>query len=247
MGIPDITVFNSPEELQMFAADLILGLLAEAGRRSDHYSFVLSGGTTPRKVYENIVKNPLVRDVQWQVVHIFWGDERCVPPDDVQSNFRMAHEALLSGIDIPEENIHRIKGELAPEEGASAYENEMKTCFNNEDMPKFNLVLLGLGDDAHTASLFPDSDAIKEKERWVIPVSPQKGVARITMTIPLLNSAQRIIFIVAGKNKADAVCNVLSSDQRPSRYPARHIHPHDGTLIWLMDREAAMYLNNSQI
>lgn len=241
----EIKIFDTPEELQNFAADFILNTIAETITARNRCFISLSGGTTPQKVYERVAERAREQIVEWKYVHFFWGDERCVPPDDERSNYLMAMKALISFIDIPSENIHRIKGEMKPGDSASTYETEMKRLFATESIPSFDIMLLGLGNDAHTASLFPYSSALKEKERWAIPVFREDELSRITLTLPVMNHATTTIFIVSGSNKDEAVYRVLLNRFDPDKYPAQSVKPENGNLFWLLDRSAAsLYLRN---
>ena len=241
----EIKIFEREEELQDFASDHILSTIAETITIRNKCFVSLSGGTTPRKIYERIAKKAMEQNVDWKSVHFFWGDERCVPPDDERSNYLMAKKALLSTIDLPSENIHRIKGEINPEDSAYDYEAEMKRSFSTEITPSFDIMLLGLGDDTHTASLFPSSPALKETQRWAVPVLNEHGESRITLTLPVINHATTTIFIVSGKNKAEAVYRVLLNRFDPDKYPAQSVKPESGNLFWLLDSAAAsLYLRN---
>jgi 6-phosphogluconolactonase len=174
-------------------------------------------------------------------VHLFWSDERSVPRDHEQSNFRLAFDELISRIGIPGENIHRIKGELRPEEAADYYEEDMKKHFL-EDLPAFDLILLGVGEDGHTASLFPGSEVLKEKRRLAMPIfSDTAPHWRITLTLPVLNKARQIVFLVSGRSKAGIV-NSLINRKENKGYPAAMVKPSAGNITWLLDRDAASEL-----
>jgi 6-phosphogluconolactonase len=171
-------------------------------------------------------------------VHVFWGDERCVPPDDERSNFRMAREALLRYVPLPAGNIHPMHGELPPAEGAMQYETELRTFFGTE-APVFDLILLGLGDNAHTASLFPHTPVLAEDKRWAAEVYiPELDMNRITLTVPLINQARQVIFLVSGANKASALHSVLEGAYQPQDFPAQLIHPVERHPVWLVDKAA---------
>ncbi|MBM2841757.1 MAG: pgl, partial [Bacteroidetes bacterium] len=176
-------------------------------------------------------------------VHLFWGDERCVPPDDPESNYRMVHEALLRHIGIPPENVHRIKGELDPALTAREYEEEIRRAFgvNENAIPRFDLILLGLGEDGHTASLFPGTSALQEKQRIVTEVYVEKLEShRITITLSVINNAFHVFFLVSGKSKAQILGAVLN--ESPVSYPAQLVRPVAGELQWLVDQDAASQL-----
>ncbi len=185
-------------------------------------------------------------NIEWENVHLFWGDERCVPPDDKMSNYGSAISYLISKGNIPADNIHRIRGELGPEDGARDYEMRLREFFNDSLLPEFDVILLGLGEDAHTASLFPGSEALREDEHWVTGVRRDSGPDRITLTIPSINNANTIIFIVTGIEKAEAVSDVFFKTPDPEIYPAQAIKPAKGNVYWVLDRDAAsVYLQRS--
>jgi 6-phosphogluconolactonase len=181
--------------------------------------------------------------VPWPSVHFFWGDERHVPPDHPDSNFGAARAALLEHVPVPPRNIHRMPAELADAEAvARSYEDELRGCFAppRGAPPRFDLMLLGLGADGHTASLFPRSSALAERRRWVVAPWIEKLAAhRITLTLPVLNSAARALFLVSGKDKAPALRRVLAGPRRPRELPAQAVAPRDGELTWIVDQEAA--------
>lgn len=208
----------------------------------DHGRFrvALSGGNTPRDVYALLAKE-YKTTVGWDKVHIFFGDERHVPPDHPDSNYRMADETLLSKVPIPKENIHRVRAELDPESAARDYEEQIRTEFSlkNHALPRFDLILLGLGDDGHTASLFPGTAALGESTRLVAANWVAKlNTFRITLTYPVLNNAAENMFIVSGKGKAEIAAKVLSKSETPE-FPAQRVQPAHGRLLWLMDQDAA--------
>ncbi|HWE61120.1 MAG TPA: 6-phosphogluconolactonase, partial [Chloroflexota bacterium] len=207
------------------------------------FSIALSGGSTPRTLYELLATPEIAAEAPWEHMQIFWGDERHVPPDHPESNYRMAREALLDHVPIPQQNIHRIPAELPnPETVAVAYEDTLRRAFRLDpgERPRFDLILLGLGDDGHTASLFPHSPALHEQQRLVVanPV-PKLATTRITLTVPVINNAERVWFLIAGSSKAHVLKNVLEGPRDPETYPAQLIDPTDGELILLLDTTAA--------
>ncbi|HEX2907968.1 MAG TPA: 6-phosphogluconolactonase [Phototrophicaceae bacterium] len=237
-----IRVEADAEHLAQAAADLVVETAQAAIAHSGRFTLALAGGSTPRRLYERLAAEPYVSKIIWPHVHLFWGDERCVPPDHPDSNYRMARESLLEHILIPGENIHRIQGELAPPEAAALYEQHLRTFFGNE--PRFDLILLGMGADGHTASLFPHTPALQERERWVVPnyaLSQQSW--RITLTIPVINAAAHIIFLVAGAKKAETLHRVLTGPYLPDELPAQQVQPAQGDVLWLIDKAAARRLN----
>lgn len=245
-----IRVAADVEALRQDAAEEIARIAAGAVERHGGCSIALAGGSTPRGVYALLADPdaPFRRRIPWRRVRVFWGDERQVPPDHPDSNYRMADEALLSRVGIPAANVHRIHGEESDAAAAAdAYEREIREIFHlsPSGWPRFDLVLLGMGADGHTASIFPGTAAVSEAERLVmsVPVA-ELDTTRITMTPPLINHAANVLFLVSGAGKAATVREVLEGDAPPNRYPARAIHPTDGRLQWLLDRNAAARLRS---
>jgi 6-phosphogluconolactonase len=187
--------------------------------------------------------------VRWDNIHFFWGDERHVPPEDPQSNFRMARETLFVSAPVPTPNIHRVRAEEPDAVLAAAkYERELKSFFDLKpgQIPRFDCVLLGIGADGHTASLFPATDALKEKKRLVVANWVEKFQRyRITMTVPVLNHAAQVIFLVSGREKAEVLKQILEGDYRPDLLPAQRVRPVDGKLLWLVDAAAGSALTDS--
>ncbi len=207
-------------------------------------SVALAGGSTPRRAYELLAAEPLKNEIAWGRVHVFFGDERCVPRADPRSNERMAREALLDRVPIPEEQIHPIH--CGPDSGAEAgrYEALLLRWFGGS--PRFDLALLGLGEDGHTASLKPGTAALGERERLVVAVPDRgEGFDRVTLTAPALNSAREVIFAVSGRSKAPALREVLEGERRPNQFPAQLIHPAGGEPLWLVDEAAAALLEQA--
>ena len=227
-----------------FAAAVEEALAGQANR--GHCSVALTGGSTPRAFYRRLAAEPFRGRLPWDRIHFFWGDERHVPPDHADSNFRMAHEALLAAVPVPRENIHRIPAEDPDAaRAASAYEQALRDFFALAagELPRFDILLLGLGPDAHVASLFPGSSALRERERLVVaPWAEHLGTFRITLTVPVLNNAARTFFLVSGAEKADAVYAVLEGERDPERVPGQLIDPVAGKVLWLLDRAAARRL-----
>ena len=204
----------------------------------------LSGGSTPKKMFAMLANDAALRNrMPWSRVHFFWGDERHVPPDHTDSNFRMANETMLSRVPVPPENIHRIRAEN-PDAGKAAedYEQELREFFmlGPEQLPPFDCVFLGMGTDGHTASLFPGTKALQERKRLVVPNWVDKFQSyRITLTPPVLNNADLVIFLVSGEEKAQPLRTVLEGQKQPDRLPSQLIEPTHGKLLWLVDRAAA--------
>lgn len=237
-----IQVFDTPELLAAATARSFVMLTGKANARHP-FSVALSGGNTPRLVYELLASNEFKSKVNWAFLHIFFGDERPVPPDDPASNYGMAAATLLSRVPIPESNVHPILGAGDPHENAQRYEQELKTYFTGSDWPRFDLVLLGMGEDGHTASLFPGTAATSEKAAWVVANwVEQLKEFRLTLTSPAINSAARIMFLVTGANKASRLAAVLNGPFQPDVLPAQLIKPDQGELIWMVDKAAAALL-----
>lgn len=237
----DVRIFNSGTELAAFAAEHVVAVLREAIRGHGGASAALSGGTTPGKTYERIAEISPGRSIHWGHVHLFWGDERCVPPDDERSNFRLAYRSLICRIPIPRANVHRMRGELLPQEGAEDYERELGAHFGRRTLPSFDLLLLGLGADGHTASLFPESSPLSEASRWVT-TAKNEGLERLTLTLPVLNAARSILFIVTGREKAEVAAKILSGESRARGLPAAMVRPQGGKVAWFLDAAAASLL-----
>lgn len=228
--------YASQHELAQAAADLFVERLAQTEGR---FSVVLSGGSTPKPVHRLMAAN---KDIDWDRIHVFWGDERTVPPQHPDSNYRMACETLLDEIEIPQENIHRIPTEYEPEQAAAAYDEILRDYFGNTQ-PRFDLVFLGMGDDGHTASLFPQTQALHEPVRWVVANHiPKLDRWRITLTAPVINMANTVVFLVSGASKADTLREVVNGPYQPDIYPAQFIDPESGQLIWMVDKAAAELL-----
>jgi 6-phosphogluconolactonase len=239
----DLFVFDTPEQLAIAAAERFVDYEYPFHGEPDRFSVALAGGNTPRRVYELLATERFKHRVEWSQVDLFFGDERCVPPDHPDSNYAMAYEALLSKVAIPATNVHRIIGEGNPQESAQLYENQLRTFFAGASWPRFDLVLLGMGEDGHTASLFPDSEALSEKSKWVA-VTRHEALRqdRITLTVPVFNQARRVIFLIRGKEKAQRLKDVLHPQPGSGLVPAQAIQPFDGSLEWLVDSDAASLL-----
>jgi 6-phosphogluconolactonase len=207
------------------------------------FAIALSGGSTPRELHLRLCSPPLLSQLDWPRVHVFFGDERCVPPEDPRSNYRMADETLLSRVPIPAAQVHRMRGELPPAEAASEYEGELREFFGDEP-PRLDLILLGMGDNGHTASLFPGLTAVREQRRWVVAEDVvEVGMWRITLTPVVLNLAREALFLVAGSAKASMLRQVLEGPYTPDKLPAQIVRPSPGEVIWLVDADAAADLS----
>lgn len=235
----DLTILPDHEAFVENAAEVIVGLIDAAVAEKGRCHLALAGGNTPRPVYRRLGSAACRIRIPWDRVHIFFGDERCVPPDDERSNFGMVREALLDQVPVPPEQVHRIAGELGPAEAARTYEQELRACFPAVSPPKFDLICLGLGDDGHTASLFPGAASLGEQERWVLPHEvPAPGVARVTLTPPVLNGARSVLFLVEGAGKAGVLARVLEGPFEPDVLPAQIVRPTRGRVQWLVDAAA---------
>ncbi len=243
-----IVVCQTQEDLFEAAARCVAQSITSQSNSSRFYSLALSGGSTPRKLFARLTGDPYRSKINWSSVRFFWGDERPVPPDHPESNFRMAKENLLDRLSIPSEQVFRIEGERPAKEAAVCYQERLQQAFSPEavTVPRFNLVLLGMGPDAHTASLFPETAVLEEKKLWVAAPWVEKfQTFRITLTPPVFNTAQRVVFVVSGLDKAEAAQRVLEGPFKPRQYPAQIVNPVQGDVIWLMDREAASYLQQN--
>jgi 6-phosphogluconolactonase len=227
------------------AAELFVRRNQEA-RASGRFTVALSGGSTPRAFHALLAAPPYRDQVDWSIAQFYWGDERCVAPDDPESNFRMARETLLDKVPIHEAQIHRIHSELDdPEAAAALYQSEIRQEFALADgeLPRFDLIFLGMGPDGHTASLFPQSAALAARDRLVVAnYVPKLSTWRITMTAPVLNAAATVAFLVAGADKADAVSAVLDGPPDSEQYPSQLVSPTSGEALWIVDDAAAARL-----
>ena len=240
--MPEIEVYPGRIELAEGGAAYLVSLAHQGLEHHGQFNLALAGGSTPEQLYSLLARPPYLMKVDWQKVHVFWGDERCVPPDNELSNYRLAAKALLEHVPLPEENVHRIHGELPPEQAATAYERVLREHFGQVALPRFDLVLLGLGEDGHTASLFPGSQALEEKEHWTAAVAhhqpPAPLVDRVSFTLPVLNAAAVILVLVSGEAKAGILAQVLNETEKVNPLPAQRIQPEHGRLIWMVDQAA---------
>ncbi|OGK98545.1 MAG: 6-phosphogluconolactonase [Candidatus Rokubacteria bacterium RIFCSPHIGHO2_12_FULL_73_22] len=241
---PNVIVLADPAALAETAAQLVADVAAEAVDARGRFSLVLAGGATPRATYARLAQPPFRDRVAWERTWIFFGDERAVPPEHPESNYRMAFEALLARVPVPPAQVFRIRAEAEDTDAAAAeYARTLGEAFGTRrgTLPRFDLVLLGLGVDGHTASLFPGSPVVREVFRAVAAVHAAAAVIpeRITLTLPALNAAARVAFLVAGPEKAKVVRAVLGEQ---ASLPAALVRPEDGALVWLLDRAAAALL-----
>lgn len=233
-----VRVFPDRAALARAAAMHFVELARSAIELQGRFSVALSGGTTPEPMYRLLAAPKFTSQIDWQRVHLFWSDERCVPPDDPASNYNMAWNSFISQIPIPKGHIHRIRGEEVPAVAAERYEQELKDHFKGGST-RFDLILLGLGEDGHTASIFPGSVAVAEYKRLVVVAHhPRTRQQRITITLLAINAAANVTFLVAGESKREMMKQVLSGLKSPDEIPAIGVHPRDGTLLWLCDQTA---------
>jgi 6-phosphogluconolactonase len=229
-------IFDSDSALAEGAASFIAERAAAAIQQRGRFDIALSGGSSPQATYSRLAQMP----VDWQHVHVFWGDERCVSPEHPDSDYGMTKRVLLDRISIPEANIHRMRGEIDPAEAAADYSAEIVT-HSGSGLTSFDLILLGLGDDGHTASLFPETDAVKAGHKIVSEnYVPKLDSWRITFTYPLINAAREVAFLVNGSHKAAIVKEVIEGEARG--IPAKAVQPRSGELHWLLDASAAALL-----
>ncbi|AKF07907.1 6-phosphogluconolactonase [Sandaracinus amylolyticus] len=243
----EVEIHPDRDALVHAAAEHVVALARAAVAARGVFTIALAGGATPRPVYERLAQPSFVGRIDWSRARIFFGDERCVPPDHPESNYRMAREALLDRVPIPAANVHRIAGEDEPEHAARAYERTLRACFGDVEGPparSFDLVLLGMGDDGHTASLFPGAPAMNEARRWVVPseIARPHPMWRITLTPVVIDAAAAVTFLVDGASKAERLAHVLEGRDGAERLPAARIAPTHGALRWMIDAEAASQL-----
>lgn len=245
MSEPHLIILNDAQELYVRAAEEIAHVAGEAICTHGEFTICLSGGSTPAATYD-LLATRFHLSVDWKEVQFYWGDERCVPPDHPESNFAMAQRTMLSKLALRPDQVHRMRGEDTPVSAAAAYEQELRKQFalGDTDFPRFDLVLLGLGDNRHTASLFPGDPSLHETQRLVVAVEvdaePRK---RLTITPPVINNAQRVMFMVAGQGKAAAVKDILEGPRDLDKFPAQIVKPPGGEVTWILDKAAASLLS----
>lgn len=246
MSEQQLIVLEDAQAVYVRAAEEIAHIAGEAICNHGQFTLCLAGGTTPAAVYD-LLATRFRLSVDWKEVQFFWGDERCVAPDHELSNYGMANRAMLSKLGINPAQIYRIRGELESHKAAKAYEDELKKSFSlgDRELPRFDLVLLGLGANAHIASLFPGDSALYETSRLAVAVEVDDSTQRhrVSLTAPVFNNAARVMFLVHGADKAPAVYQVIEGPRDVDRYPGQIIAPTDGELIWIMDKQAASRLS----
>jgi 6-phosphogluconolactonase len=241
-----IEILPDAEALALRAADLTALAAQEGAAARGRFSIALSGGETPRGYYRMLARQQFSQKIPWRRVQLYWGDERCVAPDDPASNYGMARDAFIKHVPISETSVHRVCGEEGADKAALAYEKELRALAAQErpasELPVFDLVVLGLGRDGHTASLFPHSEALEMEERFAVATVAPDGAPRVTITYPVINAARRVWFLVSGAEKAGMVAEVLEGLRVPKAVPAQNVAPVHGHLTWLLDEAAAAEL-----
>lgn len=244
MEIPaNVSIFETAEQLAVAAAERFVEVAATLDADRDRISVALAGGKTPKRVYELLATDAFKKRIHWPQVYLFFGDERAVPPTHPDSNYHMVDEALISKVPIPARNVHRMIGEGDVKENAQDYENNLRSFFAGLPWPRFDLVLLGMGEDGHTASLFPHSEALHEESRWVVAAkNEQTNQPRLTLTLPVLNHAAQVLFLVTGTEKAQRLAQALRPSVDAELLPVQAVKPVDGKLEWFVDGAAAACL-----
>jgi 6-phosphogluconolactonase len=238
----NIQIFQNTEALAKAAADLMIEISKQSIEKNGRFVISLSGGSTPEYLFKLLAKPPYLNQITWDKTFVFWGDERFVPSDDHRNNSNRAKSLLLNHVPIPAINIHPIPVDLKPEESTKEYEKTIKKLFDKES-PCFDLIFLGLGEDGHTASLFPKTDVVFENKKLVKEVYvDEQNMYRITMTPALINQANNIIFLVEGEKKAEIIKTILTEPIEPNQFPAQIIHPENGNLYLYLDKKAASQL-----
>ena len=237
----DVQIFETPGALAEALADFFVNNAISSVTERGGFYVALAGGTTPKAAYELLALEPRALQVNWKDVYIYFGDERCVPPDDEQSNYRMAKTALLDQVPIPPHNIHRMRGEGDPSHAAAEYVRYLQEDLGT--LPRFDLIMLGMGPDGHTASLFPGTSPETDDAQLVrAPYVPKFETHRLTLTPSVINNARAVVIATEGAAKADALAAVLNGPRDPVTYPIQIVAPTDGHLTWLVDRAAAANL-----
>ncbi len=245
-----VIISKNIEALSQNAAEWMVDFIHKTLQLQDRFTIALSGGSTPRKLHLLLASDQFKNRIDWQKLHIFWGDERYVPFTDDRNNAKMAFDTLLDHVPVPKSQIHIMRTDIDPEESAKEYETILREYFPEaasnltshvSRFTTFDLVLLGLGDNAHTLSLFPGEEVVHEKDHWVRSVFVKEiNMQRITLTAPVVNLSKRIAFLVSGQDKADAVAHIFSDNYNPDLYPAQVIKPIYGELFWFLDEAAGI-------
>jgi 6-phosphogluconolactonase len=250
-GGAEVLIFPDLRTLSEAAAERVVRRGESAHAERGEFAIALAGGETPHTLYATLAREPFRSAIRWERVRVFWGDERCVPPQDPRSNFRMAQDALLSLVPIPPQNIHRMPAERADlASAAREYADVLRSHLPRtaDGWPRFDLILLGLGEDGHTASLFPHAPVLTETRSAVAAYHvPHLRADRMTLIPPVLNRAREVLFLVSGAEKAHALWVVLEGPRQPEAVPAQVVRPLDGSLVWLVDEAAAQELSRSSL
>jgi len=238
----EVKIFESPKKVYKAIAKSIIKLTLNS--KQEVFDIALSGGNSPKGLFKKL-SDKYAGEIPWNRIHFWWGDERCVPPGDEQSNYKMTKDYLLSKIDIPAENIHRIRGEEAPEKEAKRYSKELEENLKSRGkIPVFDLIILGLGDDGHTASIFPNQfELLDHPASCAVAVHPITGQKRITITGNVLNNSNRVYFLVTGENKAMRISEIMNDSEAAKLLPAYYIAPKNGDLVWYLDEAAASLIS----
>jgi len=252
LAVPDLQVFPDPDTLSRAAAELLIAIATQAVQAHGRCNVALSGGSTPQTLYRLLAQLPYRGRLPRSKLHFFWGDERCVPPDHPESNYHQAQLALLAPAAIPPENIHRVKGEWEPAAAAQDYAAQLNHASRADEgfaWPRFDLVLLGMGGDGHTASLFPGPITAADLNGPTLAVTASyqnRPANRVTLTPLVFNTARNILFLVTGADKAETLAAVLTGPFNPERWPAQRIRPDHGSVAWFVDRAAASHLKSTR-
>lgn len=239
----ELHIFKDADQLSKEAAKWIADCISATLQTKDRFTLVLSGGSTPKKLHMLLAASPYKEQIDWSRVHIFWGDERAVPFEDERNNARMAYDTLLNHVPVAPSHIHVMRTDMDPENSASEYERLLRRYFD-ETGPTFDLVLLGMGDDGHTLSLFPGTAVIYEETKWATAYFLKaQSMYRITLTAPVVNRAAKVAFLATGPGKAAALKEVIEGDYLPDTYPSQVIDPIEGELHWFVDEAAAARLH----
>jgi 6-phosphogluconolactonase len=235
----ELHVYKDPDELSHAVAGWVANTIAGTLKQQDRFTIALSGGSTPKALHELLAASPYKEQIDWSKLHVFWGDERAVPFNDDRNNAKMAYETLLNFVPIPPYHIHVMRTDISPEQSAIEYEKILHFYFDNT-VTTFDLVLLGMGDDGHTLSLFPGTAAVHEEKAWTIAYYLKaQDMYRITLTKSIVNRAAKVAFLTTGDKKAHALHEILKGDYNPDLYPSQEIKPVDGELYWFVDAAAA--------
>ncbi len=242
----NIHIYPNKEKLVAATTERVVDSIEKAIAKNGFCNIALSGGNTPGGVYSLLATIPYKDRVDWGKLHLFWGDERMVPPEHQDSNFKMVEDTLLKHVAVPDDNVHRIRGEIVPEQAAAEEYSSLLNVHFKTDLPRFDIILLGLGEDGHTASLFPGTDAVEERERHAVAAFvPKLDSWRVTLTLPVLNAAREIYFLVSGRSKSDIIQRIMSIKQPSKELPATMVDPDNGELHWMLDSEAMVLINKN--